>query len=563
MPRKSSAAVAAVSDAHAELDQAFSQLQAGDPTGALETMLAVWRTRPLSHLAERIEALSKAMLAQQPGLPPEGGREGTRQFVLLARHATASDIGPLLIDFERALSTGLTRLAVPRIEELLRLPRDPRISTELLVELQQLRVRETSYNMRFWNRFKQVLVLQGDPRAAGPVQAALGRLTGEALGRWREAEWLRGQLEKWVARLPVAPLPTEAEQEVLRALTPDAIGARPAPKRPALVVSETELLAAIHRSPGDDAHRLVYADWLAERGDPRGEFISLQCAARSDDAAAAKRADALLKAHGRKWLGRLDGEVFPKTMRFRRGFLAFARPMAEKVSEAEATFARPEWATVEEIEFFQTALFSDQMRSLRIATQATDMSVRRLKELAAPLASLHKLHVDVGYDGSMARALASVAKTDKLPALRELELTGAQVPDSSPALLARLPAQLETLWIHAYQVLETPLDAWLEALTQAKGGLSTLVVADDQVRVTLSGDRLQLAYEPNAHPGWTKRWLAGLERNRFQRLELVMPESEDNEVAAALRAAAGDRAEELVLRWDVSTLNGHAQIPFL
>jgi uncharacterized protein (TIGR02996 family) len=38
------------------------------------------------------------------------------------------------------------------------------------------------------------------------------------------------------------------------------------------------LLAAIKESPADDAPRLVYADWLEEHGEPRGEFLRLQCA---------------------------------------------------------------------------------------------------------------------------------------------------------------------------------------------------------------------------------------------------------------------------------------------
>src|SRR5262245_24797354 len=36
-------------------------------------------------------------------------------------------------------------------------------------------------------------------------------------------------------------------------------------------------LAAILAEPGDDTHRMVYADWLEERREPRGEFIRLQC----------------------------------------------------------------------------------------------------------------------------------------------------------------------------------------------------------------------------------------------------------------------------------------------
>jgi uncharacterized protein (TIGR02996 family) len=39
---------------------------------------------------------------------------------------------------------------------------------------------------------------------------------------------------------------------------------------------ESAFLAAIQAAPQDDAVRLVYADWLEERDDPRGEFIRLQ-----------------------------------------------------------------------------------------------------------------------------------------------------------------------------------------------------------------------------------------------------------------------------------------------
>jgi uncharacterized protein (TIGR02996 family) len=37
-------------------------------------------------------------------------------------------------------------------------------------------------------------------------------------------------------------------------------------------------LQAVLAEPDDDAPRLIFADWLEERGDPRGAFIRLQCA---------------------------------------------------------------------------------------------------------------------------------------------------------------------------------------------------------------------------------------------------------------------------------------------
>jgi len=39
---------------------------------------------------------------------------------------------------------------------------------------------------------------------------------------------------------------------------------------------EAALLHAVCLHPEDDTPRLIYADWLEERGDPRSEFIRVQ-----------------------------------------------------------------------------------------------------------------------------------------------------------------------------------------------------------------------------------------------------------------------------------------------
>src|SRR5712671_7966964 len=36
-------------------------------------------------------------------------------------------------------------------------------------------------------------------------------------------------------------------------------------------------LQAIAADPGDDSARLVFADWLEERGDPLGDFLRTRC----------------------------------------------------------------------------------------------------------------------------------------------------------------------------------------------------------------------------------------------------------------------------------------------
>lgn len=49
-----------------------------------------------------------------------------------------------------------------------------------------------------------------------------------------------------------------------------------------MVAEEQPFLDAILAAPDDDAPRLVFADWLQQRGDPRGELITVQCALERD-----------------------------------------------------------------------------------------------------------------------------------------------------------------------------------------------------------------------------------------------------------------------------------------
>src|SRR5579862_3514386 len=87
-------------------------------------------------------------------------------------------------------------------------------------------------------------------------------------------------------------------------------------------------LQAILESPDDDAPRLIYADWLEERDDPRGEFIRVQCelAQMATDDPRRPRLEnhekTLLQVHEKRWIEPLD-EVLQTfgVGRFRRGFV--------------------------------------------------------------------------------------------------------------------------------------------------------------------------------------------------------------------------------------------------
>ena len=108
---------------------------------------------------------------------------------------------------------------------------------------------------------------------------------------------------------------------------------------------EPNLLAAVHADLDDDDARAVYADALAERGDPRGEFINLQLA---DVAPARKRARELLKANGADWIDP-DLDQVTSSYQYRRGFLeimTLARSSAAPDDVWERAKASPQLATV-------------------------------------------------------------------------------------------------------------------------------------------------------------------------------------------------------------------------
>src|SRR5262249_35011121 len=93
------------------------------------------------------------------------------------------------------------------------------------------------------------------------------------------------------------------------------------------MTEEQAFVEAIAAEPEQDAHRLVYADWLEDHEEPeRAEFIRAQCelarldeAARANGAGPARRARQLLKRHERAWLGPLTR--FCRGWEFRRGLL--------------------------------------------------------------------------------------------------------------------------------------------------------------------------------------------------------------------------------------------------
>lgn len=205
------------------------------------------------------------------------------------------------------------------------------------------------------------------------------------------------------------------------------------------------LLDAVLAAPDDDGPRLVYADWLLERGDPRGEFIQLQCGPVRN----AKREAALLKEHQQAWLAPLRPHL--RTVRWRRGF----------VEEAVADGARF-------LDGAQVVLASTPLRALTLTALRSPLVARlaRMPELerlgaltiaqnrigpeerglfeSPHLGKLGRLDLSgnpLGREGILALARAS------LPALRHLDLSRCGLDAAGCAALREVPflGQLKSL----------------------------------------------------------------------------------------------------------------------
>jgi uncharacterized protein (TIGR02996 family) len=94
-------------------------------------------------------------------------------------------------------------------------------------------------------------------------------------------------------------------------------------------VNESEFLEAIRRDPEAVEPYSVYADWLADRGDPRGELIALQVEARRspDDPRWRAAEERLFREHGEALLGPNAALVKARvlSLEWRLGFVKSAR----------------------------------------------------------------------------------------------------------------------------------------------------------------------------------------------------------------------------------------------
>jgi uncharacterized protein (TIGR02996 family) len=228
-------------------------------------------------------------------------------------------------------------------------------------------------------------------------------------------------------------------------------------------MENSALLDEIYANPRDDNPRLIYADWLMDQGDPRGEFISLQCQRNrleSTDPAfrrMRKRELELLKQAKGAWVGPIQQMV--DRFEFKRGFVSWVRMSLQKfIKHADELFRA---APLGELE-------------LRLGN-------RRTKDLAKCHQLINITSLRLNKCRMEDKGLEPLTECPYLQNLEELKLTRSGLTDNGARQLANCQhlAKLQTLDLYSNRIGAAGADAI--ANSEVLSELNTLSLASNWI----------------------------------------------------------------------------------
>lgn len=303
----------------------------------------------------------------------------------------------------------------------------------------------------------------------------------------------------------------------------------PAPAGPTVL---QRLLADVLQNPDHDDPRLVYADKLSEAGDPRGEFIVVQCRLASGNLAIAERAALearerdLLDRGRERWLRPFGGV---SGIRFVRGFLHTVR-----ISEIDFAKYGAALLAAEPIECLEMH-FRDGFKVPRFAKTAGLARLRELRLIGGlPYGNLSS-NVFAGIAGSphlvglstlvigcsySARWSTTVIDLDGARALAEwrhehllhLALEHCKLDVACATILGASPylARLELVAVNTFDWADGA--DWLEALLRPLTAVRQVVMMHDEPSVTPVMERVGFHVAPVEHAMPEARELIGIHK---------------------------------------------------
>ncbi|MEO8703666.1 MAG: TIGR02996 domain-containing protein [Kofleriaceae bacterium] len=244
------------------LVQALAHAKANRIGAAIDALLEYWRTNRVARVADVIERATRLLPSYDRTLPAEP--KAAHQ----AWMATFADdpIGemPCLLFHLRAPAI----IAVERqLVELAGLPDDPRLSLRL-AEIATCGGGSPE-RTQYWKSLWQLILKLKDTRTIAPLRGHFNDFTGNYFDHHKSG---RRILAGWL--LDPGPIPALEPEDTKPLLDLEAaLGKLEA----AQDTTERDLIDAIIKDWSDEGPRLVYADWLLERGRNRGETIVLAC----------------------------------------------------------------------------------------------------------------------------------------------------------------------------------------------------------------------------------------------------------------------------------------------
>ncbi|MFT3694356.1 MAG: TIGR02996 domain-containing protein [Kofleriaceae bacterium] len=389
------------------LAKAIAEGRNGD---ALEEALAIWAVQPSAELSQIITGLSTVTRTDVPNIGGKG-KNAVAAWTAAAKSASLTE-RPSLLDRLGDASSGD---AGDRIMVVARWLPDPRVEAALVAMLEAPPFSATS-TKPFWTKLFALLKDLKDPTLRERV-AKTAELIKKGVAATM-AEWMIAQLGKIVPAIDaqLAAIPPASADIAQLASNAQTLG-----KDPELEA----LLAAVYADPASDAPRLVYADALAERGDPRGELITIQMrlADTPNDKQLRAREKELLDAHAETWLGPVARWAKGR-FTFEKGFLAtvdVSDPSTKGSARSGELVGLPIWATVHTLTGALVLARDPAFKALRDYRLADDSQEQLVAFLTdAKLPNLEALYIHTGWRDERPPIQKALLECKPFPKLKSL-----------------------------------------------------------------------------------------------------------------------------------------------
>lgn len=360
-----------------------ADLRAGRGEQALVGLLAIWAESRAPEIAAVIETLSDRLTSTCPPLPSANRREFDEAW---SRRLSTGDPVERGLLLERALEGGGPDLR-QRLERLAALPPDPRVASTLLRAVLHWNASPRSTT---WTAMHRVLRAHADPRTLTALEQHNRTSNGYARRHHRGSDGRTiSMVRKALAKTTVVLSSTDraAVSALAELIERDGGGDH-----------GSLLLAKVRAHPDDLDRRRVYADWLAQRGDPRGEFITLQLLEldgdpSANDPAVRRRIAKLRSAHEAEWLGRLATCFCAKSVEFVGGFPVSGRVRPELRNPGMFIDA-PEWATFRRLAGAPAEILRSSTLGALREIRVDDHQTVGLLEARIPIPRVRRLIVD-------------------------------------------------------------------------------------------------------------------------------------------------------------------------